>query len=180
LLLRPRSAKPVELWLVIVDASASTRRHGALSKAKGLLSEVFEQARRQRARLALLHATGIQAQWLWQGQGQKASQALQQWLAELGAGGGTPLLAAIQQAAEWQARRQRLHPTERQRLLIITDGRLRDWQALTPSACPALLVDIESAPIRLGRARQLAAELGADYRHIDSLPLLAGSLETAL
>jgi magnesium chelatase subunit ChlD-like protein len=41
-------------------------------------------------------------------------------------------------------------------------------------------VDIESAPIRLGRARQLATELGADYRHIDSLPLLAGNLETAL
>ena len=177
-MLRPRSAKPAELWLVIVDASASTRRHGALSKAKGLLSEVFEQARRQRARLAVLHATGRQAQWLWQGQ--KASQALQQWLAELGAGGGTPLFDALQQAADWQVRRQRLHPAERQRLLIITDGRLRDWPALSPSACPALLVDIESAPIRLGRARQLAAELGADYRHIDSLPLLAGSLETAL
>ena len=178
LLQRPRSSKPAELWLVIIDASASTRRHGALSKAKGLLGELFEQARRQRARLALLHATGRQAQWLWQGQ--KASQALHQWLSELGAGGGTPLLAAVQQAAAWQARRQRLHPAERQRLLIITDGRLRDWPALTPSACPALLVDIESAPIRLGRARQLAAELGAHYRHIDSLPLLAGSLETAL
>jgi len=178
LLQRPRSARPGELWLVIVDASASTRRHGALSTAKGLLSEVFEQARRQRARLALLHATGRQAQWLWQGQ--QAGQALQQWLAELGAGGGTPLLDALRQAAAWQARRQRLQPGERQRLLIITDGRLRDWPALAPSACPALLVDIESAPIRLGRARQLAAELGAHYRHIDSLPLLAGSLETAL
>ena len=37
-------------------------------------------------------------------------------------------------------------------------------------------MDIESALIRLGRARQLAAELGADYRHIDSLPTLVGSL----
>ena len=90
------------------------------------------------------------------------------------------LFDALQQAADWQARRQRLHPIERQRLLIITDGRLRDWPALTPSACPALLVDIESAPIRLGRARQLADELGTDYRHIDSLPVVAGSLETAL
>ena len=162
---------------MIVDASASTRRHGALSKAKGLLAEVFEQARRQRARLALLHATGEQAQWLWQGQ--KAAQALQQWLAELGAGGGTPLLDALQQAAAWQARRQRLHPAERQRLLLITDGRLRDWPALTPSACPALLVDIESAPIRLGRGRQLAAELGAEYRHIDTLPVVAGHREHA-
>jgi len=166
--LRPRSAKPSQLWLVIVDASASTRRHGALSKAKGLLSELFEQARRQRARLAVLHATGRQAQWLWQGQ--KASQVLQHWLNELGAGGGTPLFDALQQAAAWQARRQHLHPAERQRVLIITDGRLRAWPALAPSACPSVLVDIESAPIRLGRARQLADELGADYHHIDELP----------
>lgn len=172
LLRGPRSARAAELWLVIVDASASTRRHGALSEAKGLLAEVFEQARHQRARLALLHATGQQAQWLWQGQ--KASPMLQQWLSELGAGGGTPLLDALQQAATWQARRQRLHPTERQRLLIITDGRLRDWPTLAPSACPALLVDIERAPVRIGRARQMAVELGADYYPIDSLAPLAG------
>lgn len=157
---------------MIVDTSASTRRHGALSKAKGLLVDVFEQARRQRARLALLHATGRQAQWLWQGQ--KASHAVQQWLDELGAGGGTPLIDALQQAANWQACRQRLHPAEQQRLLVITDGRLRDWPTLPPSTCPALLVDIESAPIRIGRARQLAAELGADYYPIDSLAPLAG------
>ena len=60
---------------------------------------MFEQARRQRARLAVLHATGQQAQWLWQGQ--KATAAVQQWLSELGAGGGTPLLDAVQQAADW-------------------------------------------------------------------------------
>ena len=35
---------------------------------------------------------------------------------QLGAGGGTPLLAAVQQAADWQARRQRLQPAEHQRL----------------------------------------------------------------
>lgn len=152
---------------MIVDASASTRRHGALSQAKGLLAEVFEQAYRQRARLALLHATGTQPHWLWQGQ--KASTALRDWLDQLGAGGGTPLIEALQHAALWQARRQRRQPGERQRLLILTDGRLRDWPALPASQCPALLVDIERTPVRLGRARLLAAQLGADYRHIDSL-----------
>jgi len=30
-------------------------------------------------------------------------------------------------------------------------------------------VDIECAPIRLGRAVQLATELGADYQHVDDL-----------
>jgi magnesium chelatase subunit ChlD-like protein len=167
LLRRPRSAKPSELWLVIVDASASTRRHGALSQAKGLLAELFEAAYRQRARLALLHATGTQPRWLWQGQ--KSASALRDWLAQLGAGGGTPLIEALQQAAQWQARRQRRQPAEQQRLLILTDGRLRDWPTLPASQCPALLVDIERTPVRLGRAHLLATQLGADYQHIDDL-----------
>lgn len=166
-MLRPRSRQAEELWLVLVDASASTRRHGALSLAKGVLAEVFDSAYRQRARLAVLQAGGREAQWLWLGR--KASAGLHRWLRELGAGGGTPLLDALQQAGDWLARRRRLKPDERQRLLILTDGRLRDWPALAPLPCPSLLVDIESTPIRLARARRLAAELGADYHHIDDL-----------
>lgn len=168
---RPRSNAPTQLWLIVVDASASTRRHGALSKAKGLLAELFERAYRERARIAVLDAHGAQPQWHWQGQ--KASSALQQWLSELGAGGGSPLISALQQAHDWLQRRQRLKPGEQQRLLVITDGRLRDWPALSISRCPATLVDIECAPIRLGRAVQLAGELGADYLHIEALPQLS-------
>jgi len=164
---RPRSNAPTQLWLIVVDASASTRRHGALSKAKGLLAELFERAYRERARIAVLDAHGTQPHWHWQGQ--KASGALQQWLHELGAGGGSPLIPALQQAHDWLQRRQRLRPGEAQRLLVITDGRLREWPALSTSPCPATLVDIECAPIRLGRAVQLATELGADYQHVDDL-----------
>ena len=43
----------------------------------------------------------------------------------------------------------------------------------------AVTADLDHAQLRQ-HALQLAAELGADYRHIDSLPTLAGSLETAL
>ena len=169
---RPRSQAPSALWLIVVDASASTRRHGALSQAKGLLSELFQRAYRQRARIAIVDAHGAQPQWHWQGQ--KASGALQQWLNALGAGGGSPLIPALQQVHDWLQRRQRRKPGEQQRLLVVTDGRLRDWPALPPSPCPAMLVDIECAPIRLGRAAQLAAELGAEYRHITQLPLASG------
>ncbi|WP_409978101.1 vWA domain-containing protein [Pseudomonas sp. C9-3] len=168
LVLRARSHKPSELWLVIVDASASTRRHGALAQAKGLLADTFEQAYRQRARLAVLHATGAQPRWLWQGQ--KASSQLQVWLEQLGAGGGTPLIEALEQAREWLDKRQRQKPAERQHLLILTDGRLRDWPALQPMGCPTVLVDIEGGAVRLGRAAKLAQELGAEYRPIGELP----------
>ncbi|MBU0526838.1 vWA domain-containing protein [Pseudomonas mandelii] len=163
--LRTRSSH--ELWLVIVDASASTRRHQALSDAKGLLAQVFDDAYRQRARLALLTASGQAPKW--QVQGLKASAGLRAWLDGLGAGGGTPLLAALGEAGRWLAARKKRFPAEQQRLLLVTDGRLKDWPGLPVLDCPGLLIDIERGPIRLGRARQMAAELQADYRHIDEL-----------
>lgn len=166
LIRQPRSQRPHELWLVIVDASASTRRHQALGQAKGLLAQLFDDAYRQRARLALLTASGQAPRW--QHQGLKASAALQPWLESLGAGGGTPLFDALQQAADWLTARQRRHPAEQQRVLVLTDGRVKDVPAALPAIeCPALLIDIEKGPIRLGRAVQLAALLGAEYRHID-------------
>ncbi|WP_425224823.1 vWA domain-containing protein, partial [Pseudomonas sp.] len=163
-----RRASAHELWLVIVDASASTRRHQALADAKGLLAELFDQAYRRRARLALLTASGDRPQW--QRHGLKASPALQPWLLQLGAGGGTPLLAALEQACQWLARRAKAFPHEVQRCLIVTDGRIKRADVIEPLPCPALLIDLERGGIRLGRAMELAAWLGAEYRHIDTLP----------
>ena len=153
---------------MIVDASASTRRHQALSDAKGLLAQVFDDAYRQRARLALLTASG--AAPAWQVQGLKASKDLRAWLDGLGAGGGTPLFAALTEAGRWLVARQKRYPAEKRRLLLVTDGRLKAWPGLPPLECPGLLIDIERGPIRLGRAQVLAGELGVEYRHIDGLP----------
>ncbi|WP_069672713.1 vWA domain-containing protein [Pseudomonas simiae] len=163
--LRSRSAPA--LWLVIVDASASTRRHHALSDAKGVLAHLFDDAYRQRARMALLTASGHSPNW--QVQGLKAAKGLAGWLDQLGAGGGTPLLAALVEARHWLALRRARYPAEQQRLLVITDGRLKDIAGLALLECPGVLVDIERGPIRLGRAQELAAGLQLDYRHIDDL-----------
>lgn len=152
---------------MIVDTSASTRRHQALSQAKGVLSQLFDDAYRRRVRLALLTASGQNPRW--QHQGLKASAALQPWLNALGAGGGTPLLAALEQATDWLRQRQKRLPAEQQRLLLLTDGRIKEVPTLAALSCPSLLIDIESGPIRLGRARELAAVLGAEYRHIELL-----------
>lgn len=167
LLFQLRTRTPHELWLVIVDASASTRRHQALSDAKGLLAQLFDDAYRQRARLALLTASGSAPKW--QVQGLKGSSGLRVWLDALGAGGGTPLVAALAQAQQWLTVRRKRFPAEQQRLLVVTDGRLKAWTVLPALACPGLLIDIERGPIRLGRARELAAGLQAEYRHIDEL-----------
>lgn len=167
---QPRSSRPSELLLVIVDASASTRRHQALSQAKGVLSQVFDDAYRRRARLALLTASGHTPRW--QHQGLKASSALTPWLDALGAGGGTPLSAALQQAMTWLEQRQKRYPAEQQQVLVMTDGRIKQLPTLPAFTCASLLIDIEKGPIRLGRARELASSLGAEYQHIDELKLI--------
>lgn len=153
------------LWLVIVDASASTRRNQALSQAKGLLAQLFDDAYRQRARLALLTASGGAPRW--QHHGLKAGSVLQRWLETLGAGGGTPLFEAIDQANQWLSGRRKRYPAEAHRVLILTDGRVKECPGLKALDCPSLLLDIERGPIRLGRAVGLARQLGAAYRHID-------------
>ncbi|BAP45042.1 magnesium chelatase subunit ChlD [Pseudomonas sp. StFLB209] len=167
LIRQPRSQRPQELLLVVVDASASTRRNQGLSLAKGVLAQTFDDAYRRRARLALLTASGSQPRW--QHQGLKASRALQPWLDSLGAGGGTPLAEALHQAAQWLSQRRKCHPAEQQRLLVLTDGRLAQLPALPVFDCPGLLVDIETGPIRLGRARALADGLRVEYRHVEDL-----------
>lgn len=165
-----RQAQAPELWLVIVDASASTRRNQALAQAKGLLAGLFDEAYRQRARLALLTASGNRPQW--QRHGLKASAALQPWLQALGAGGGTPLLAALEEARQWLLARRKRFPHETQRCLVLTDGRLQQGAALQPLPCSTLLVDMETAAVRIGRARQLAEQLQADYRHIEQFAVI--------
>ncbi|PVZ20029.1 magnesium chelatase subunit ChlD-like protein [Pseudomonas sp. URIL14HWK12:I9] len=163
---RQRLAPPPALWLIIVDSSASTRRQGALSAAKGLLQTVFDQAYRQRANLAVMTAAGRAPQWARQGL--KASFALQPWLAQLGAGGGSPLVEALASARAWLARRRRQRPHERQHCLVLTDGRLH-FDRVAPLGCDTALVDLERTSIRLGRAQQLARLLDATCWHIDQL-----------
>ena len=167
LLFHLRSRSAPELWLVIVDASASTRRHRALTDAKGLLAQLFDDAYRQRARMALLTASGQSPKW--QVQGLKAAKGLADWLGQLGAGGGTPLLAALTEAGHWLAARRKRYRAEQQKLLVVTDGRLKATGALPRLECPGMLIDIERGPIRLGRAEELAVGLQLEYQHIDKL-----------
>ncbi|ENA29637.1 MULTISPECIES: VWA domain-containing protein [Pseudomonas] len=169
LIRQPRSQLPREHWLFIVDASASMRRHGALVQAKGVLLGFLEQAYRARASVAVLGATGVQPHWL--AQARRASQQVPGWLEDLGAGGGTPLLESLEHAHEWLKQHQCRLGNEPVSVVVMTDGRVRAWTSLPRLDASVLVIDTERAPVRVGRARQLAADLQAVYCHVDELPI---------
>lgn len=165
---RPRRHRSGEFWLFVVDASASTRRHQALTKAKGLLGSLLFAAYQDRIQVALVEASGSGPSW--RALGKKPPKYVEEWIENIAAGGGTPLEETLIEAKSFLIRRCLHYPHEIRRIFIFTDGRIRELPSFELNNISSLLIDIEAGPIRLGRAHQLATCLGAEYVHIESLP----------
>src|SRR5262249_23221293 len=103
--------------------------------------------------------------------------ALEQALVDVPTGGRTPLAGALVNAAEvLRARQSAL-------LVLLTDGRANvsasegdPWEealaacaSLKEICAGAVVIDCEAGPIRLGRARNLAAALGAEHVALSEL-----------
>lgn len=157
-----------EVWLIVLDASASTARHGALSKAKGVMRSLLGMAYHERIVVALLEASGCGPQW--RAQAQRPPKVADHWLDDIGASGGTPLQDTLAEAGAWLARRSYRTPQEIQRVFLLTDGRLRTPPSVQIEHAQMLLIDIESGPLRLEKSRALATLFDANYVHIDQLP----------
>jgi len=166
---RRRMEKPGRMKLILVDASASTLRDGALRRAKGLVAALLEQARRRRERAGILRfgggGDGVQ---LLRGCRKVGRFEIAPDLARITGGGGTPLRRALLRAAGQLRAEANRRPGERREFFLITDGRSRDsLRGLTLANAAATVVDIEGGPVRLGRCRRIARELGARLVHIE-------------
>ena len=89
-------------------------------------------------------------------------------IAALSTGGRTPLLQGLRSAGQLLIRERARHRVDETLLVVVTDGRYRDdlrtaGTVLRDQVAPALVIDTEDGPVRLGRARTLAAMLGAEY-----------------
>jgi magnesium chelatase subunit D len=101
-------------------------------------------------------------------------------LADLPAGGTTPLAAGLRAVTDMARAAQRGGGPQPVAVLI-TDGRataggsdplaaaLEAAQELAATGTRCLVIDAESGPIRLGLARALAATLGAEHLELDGL-----------
>lgn len=167
---RPRRRGPERLWIVAVDCSASMARSGALALAKGVARALAARAERARVHVALIAFGGELARTELVARARHPGIASA--IAGLGAGGGTPLRRALLEALALARRPAYTARRAERRLVLLSDGRTREAVTDLARHCVTLdplVVDCERGALRLGKARALAAALGADYVHVDAL-----------
>lgn len=168
LVYRQRKYLSGELWIIVLDASASMRRDSALTKAKGVLGSLLSAAYQARIQVALVEVSGGTP--LWHSHGKRPPKNVIPVLDAIGAGGGTPLSEALKGVDECFHRRHRQHPQEHHRLFLLTDGRVKVMPSVSFMHTKSLLIDMESGAVRLERARQMSEILNLQYVHIDQIP----------
>jgi magnesium chelatase subunit D len=159
------------LVVLVVDASNSMGAQRRIAAAKGLAFDLLTDAYVHRDRVALVTFRGDGADVVLRPTG--SVEVARARLTDLTIGGTTPLAAGLEAArdlAQRAARDQGLAPV----LVVLTDGRATAGgddpiaeshavaRRIAADGFSALVVDMESGPVRLGLAAELATQLGAD------------------
>jgi len=160
--------------LFLVDASASMATRRRLEMAKSAALGLLKSNYQRRDQVALMVFRGVSTNLVVPFTSDIAS--VERALADVPAGGRTPLARALSDAAEV------LRSRDPALLVVFTDGRANvsiantdPWQEslaacgpLNDACAGALVIDCEAGPITLGRAGQLAGAL-----HAECVPLSA-------
>jgi magnesium chelatase subunit D len=180
---KQRSGRTGTLILFVVDASGSMAARRRMEAVKGTVLGLLVDAYHQRDQVAVISVRGAEAELLLPPTGsvQRAEEVLQ----SLPTGGRTPLAHALTLAGEVAGRTLRSAPDTKLLLVLLTDGKANVClpatncdpfqQALDAAAwwaaeaLPALVLDTDSGYVRVGRAKELAAALGAEYLPLEEL-----------
>jgi len=172
-----RAGKNANLILFVVDASGSMAAQRRMEAVKGAVLSLLTDAYQQRDEVAVISFRGESAQLLLSPT--RSVDLAEQNLRELPTGGRTPLPHALSVALETLAKTG-MPPL----LVLLTDGKANvalnvgndPWQEslrfaalLAERGVPALVLDTETGYLRLGKARQLAQALGAEYLTLEEL-----------
>ncbi|MFA9421816.1 MAG: VWA domain-containing protein [Gammaproteobacteria bacterium] len=159
-----------ELNLVLLDVSASTLGGQGLAQAKGLLRELSRQTYLKRQLLSVITFGNDRVNTLIHPQ--RAPKDIEVKLNSIRAGGGTPVVKALDYAHNL-LKRQRFQQLDCS-IFLVTDGRLdpgtKTHTLFTRHSIT--LVDIESSRVKLGLGRQLANAIAARYLHISELAVV--------
>ncbi|GAA2387176.1 VWA domain-containing protein [Dactylosporangium salmoneum] len=164
--------REANLVLFVVDASGSMAARQRMSVVKTAILSLLRDAYQRRDKVGMISFRQHDAALVLEPTASHEVGVLR--LAELRTGGRTPLAAGLRQAARTLHGERRRDARRRPLLVVVTDGRSTsgpDPLSVVPllAGVPAVVVDCESGPIRLGLARRLAAALDADCIPLSSL-----------
>jgi magnesium chelatase subunit D len=171
-----REERAGNLVILAVDASGSMGAQTRMEAAKGAVLGLLLDAYQRRDRVALVTFRGDGAQVALRPTG--SVEVARARLTELPTGGRTPLAAGITTALTLAS-----HPGDRPLLVLVSDGRATSAAdgvdplvAAKEAAAevrrrrvPAVVVDAEDGPARLGLAAELAEAMGARYLTLPEL-----------
>ncbi len=167
-----REGREGNLVLFVLDASGSMAARQRMVAVKGAVLSLLMDAYQRRDRVGLITFRGEDAAVALPPTASVELAARQ--LADLPTGGRTPLAAGLEVAGRLLAAEKVRDPRRRPLVLVVTDGRStsprgaegvaatrRAARGLAARGVPALVVDTEDGPVRLGLAADLARHLGA-------------------
>lgn len=154
------------LHIVVLDTSASTLKNRLFAQAKSLILTIAQQAYITREQLTIFGFGNNRVELLLSHV--RAPKDIRQFLDELPAAGGTPLRDALQTVASYQRQQIKKTPGVQTCIYVITDGRTQQTYNDIALAGDMVVIDMEPAGVKCGKARDIASTFGADY-----IPLFA-------
>jgi magnesium chelatase subunit D len=186
-----RSGESGTLILFVVDASGSMAARRRMEAVKGAVLSLLVDAYQQRDRVGVIAFRGPRAELLLPPT--NSLDLARDTLEQLPTGGRTPLAHALMLAAETVRRQRRSIPDLLVLAVILTDGKANvalpgadgpPWEQSVQSAAllasedvATLVLDTDQEFVRVGRARELAEALGAEYRPLEDLTADSLALE---
>ena len=175
------------LILFAVDASGSMAARKRMAAAKGAVLALLQRAYQQRDHVGLLQFRGVRATLILPPT--NSTSRATQLLAHLPTGGRTPLASGLRLALRTLKTARMRDGQRRMVLVLVTDGRANvadpdgaHHSTITPLAdalaaahelrlaeVPALVIDAEEGPVRMGLAQTLAEALDATYVELATL-----------
>jgi len=180
---KQREGKTGTLTLFAVDASGSMAARRRMEAVKGAVLSLLRDAYEQRDQVGVVAFRGIAAEVLLKPT--RSVDLAEQALRELPTGGRTPLAHGLCLAQELLTNARQGHSGLPVLLVVLSDGKANvpmpeikgdPWgQSLEAAArlrdagIASLVLDSEAGFVRLGRAKQLAQALNAEYLPLDQL-----------
>ncbi|EPJ47901.1 MAG: magnesium chelatase [Osedax symbiont Rs1] len=149
------------LHLILLDTSASTLLGQLSDRAKACVLEISKQAYLKRENIQVLGFGNAKVQQVLAKV--RAPKELSRVLNSIAVAGGTPLRDVLVHAQQLLAKLAKQNSAAITRCYLITDGRSRAEVTDIKLTVPTVLIDTENSPVKRGRGKKIAADLGAFY-----------------